>query len=241
MMRRRKALIVGGTSGLGLTIALELQKFNYEEIYILGRTEPRIKTNDSIMFIRFNLLSDDYSVFNKFQDIDTLIFAAGFGRISPFEDLIESEIINNFKVNTIAVVRVIKTFYEKLKGSNPFYCTVIGSIAGLVSSPLFSTYGASKAAVVKFIESINIELEMSESSNKILNVSPGSLEGTEFHGGETDVVLNQKVANEIISHMLKRRTLFIPRFEEVYKGVMEQYQEDPTKFGLQSYQYKEKG
>ena len=39
-----------------------------------------------------------------------------------------------------------------------FDCMVMGSIAGLVSSPMFSVYAATKAALCRFIESINIEL-----------------------------------------------------------------------------------
>lgn len=53
-----------------------------------------------------------------------------------------------------------------------FYCAVMGSIAGLVSSPLFALYGATKAAVCSLTESLNIELEKSGSNNRILNVSP---------------------------------------------------------------------
>ena len=38
--------------------------------------------------------------------------------------------------------------------------------------------------------------------------------------------------------MLNRETLFIPEYEEVYKNVINRYQNDSRKFGLESYDYK---
>jgi glycerol-3-phosphate cytidylyltransferase len=114
----------------------------------------------------------------------------------------------------------------------------MGSIAGLISSPLFATYGATKAAVCKLIESLNIELEMNNTPNRILNVSPGSIQGTSFHGGATDLTQTAALANEIVEQMLQQQTLFIPQYAEVFQGVLQRYHDDPHAFGVQSFGYK---
>lgn len=67
-----------------------------------------------------------------------------------FEDIDEKMIPLYFNVNTIAVIRVIKHFYDKLLSKEDFYCGVMVSIAGFMSSPFFSLYGATKAALKIF-------------------------------------------------------------------------------------------
>jgi len=86
---------------------------------------------------------------------------------------------------------------------------------------------------------VNIELEVYSTSNRILNVSPGSIKGTRFNGAsENQVDMTVNLASEIVEKMLAHEELYIPEYEETYKGVMERYQNDPHAFGLSSYQYK---
>jgi short-subunit dehydrogenase len=107
-----------------------------------------------------------------------------------------------------------------------------------MSSPFFAVYGATKAALKIFIESVNIELEKSGTKNRILNVSPGSIAGTSFNHGETDLSVTQPLAQEIISHMENQDDLFIPKYEEIFHDVLERYHKDFREEGRHSYDYK---
>jgi short-subunit dehydrogenase len=236
----RKVLVVGGANGIGLSIATELaKKPETEKVFIVDKAE--LKDN----FIHwkfetflFDLTNEDYSFFDRFQDIDTLMITAGFGRLALFKDIQESDIKSYFNVNTISILRLIKRFYDKLESTDDFYCGVMVSIAGFMSSPFFSVYGATKAALKIFIESVNIELEKSGSTNRILNVSPGSIKGTSFNLGETDLSQTKSLANEIIIHLKKKDDLFIPKYEEIFKEVLTRYQRDFREEGRHSYDYK---
>ena len=237
-MDKRIALVVGGSNGIGLSISQQLQNQGYSKIYVLDKSQPDFVPDSRIEYHSFNLLHDDYSIFEQFSDIDTLIITSGFGRVAPFSELTDTEIRNNFKVNAVAVCRIIRYFYHRLTSSENFYCVVMGSIAGWVSSPLFSVYGATKAAVCRFIESINVELEKNGSANRILNVSPGLIKGTRFNGGANDLQLTEKLAQEIINKMFEREMLFIPQYNEVFKQVISDYHANAHQFGLQSFDYK---
>ena len=59
-----------------------------------------------------------------------------------------------------------------------------------------------------FIESVNVELEKSGSCNRILNVSPGSIAGTSFNNGKTDISVTKPLAQEIIVHLENQEDLF---------------------------------
>lgn len=236
----KRALVVGGANGIGLSIATELAtRTDMEKIYIVDKAPLSEEfANDKFEACQFDLTQEDYSIFDKFQDIDTLMITAGFGRLALFKDADESMIPLSFQVNTIPVMRLIKRFYNKLEAQQDFYCGVMVSIAGFMSSPFFSIYAATKAALKVFIESVNVELLKAGSSNQILNVSPGSLKGTSFTNGKTDLSVTAPMAQDIIAEMEKKNDLFIPQYEEVFKTVLQRYQDDFRKEGAHSYDYK---
>ena len=236
----KRSLIVGGANGIGLSIAKVLtSRDTTEKVYIIDKVPLADEYKESkIDSFQFDLTSEDYSIFDGFQDVDGLIITAGFGKLALFENIDEKMIPLYFNVNTIAVIRVIKHFYSKMLNNSDFYCGVMVSIAGFMSSPFFSLYGASKAALKIFIESVNVELEKFGSSNRILNVSPGSIKGTSFNQGKTDLNVTVSLANEIIEHVENKEDLFIPKYEEVFKTVLERYHSDFREEGRHSYDYK---
>lgn len=62
------------------------------------------------------------------------MLTAGFGRVAPFEALSITEIHNMMQINATSSIQILKYFYTG----------VMVFIAGIVSSPLFSVYAASK-------------------------------------------------------------------------------------------------
>lgn len=236
----KRILVVGGANGIGLSIAKVLSaRKETEKIYIIDKAPLATEyQEDKIESFQFDLTSHDYSLFNQFYDIDALIITAGFGKLGLFENIPEAMIATYFNVNTIAVIRIIKHFYDKLLSKEDFYCGVMVSIAGFMSSPFFSLYGATKAALKIFIESVNVELEKAGSPNKILNVSPGSIKGTSFNQGKTDLSITEPLAMEIIQNMKQKNDLFIPNYDTIYRNVLNRYHDDFRAEGIHSYEYK---
>lgn len=207
-----KILIVGGANGIGLSMAHVLAERNEtQKIYVVDKAKLAAEfQHEKIENIQFDLTSQDYTVFDQFQDIDGLIITAGFGRLALFKDIPEEMIATYFNVNTIPVIRIIKHFYDKLLSNEDFYCGVMVSIAGFMSSPFYSLYGATKAALKIFIESVNVELEKAGTSNRILNVSPGSIAGTSFNQGKTDLNVTPALQKKLYLRLkLKRICLFL--------------------------------
>lgn len=236
----KKALIIGGANGIGLAIAKEFTNHkDCEKVYIVDKASLAEEyKEEKIESFVFDLTASDYSFFDRFDDIDTLMITAGFGKLALFGDVDEQYIINSFNVNTVAAIRVIKHFYDKLQSADDFYCGIMVSISGFMSSPFFAVYGATKAALKIFIESVNVELEKHETRNRILNVSPGSIKGTSFNNGQTDLSQTSALANDIVGHLENHDDLFIPQYEEIFKEVLSRYNEDFRKEGAYSYDYK---
>lgn len=237
-----KALVVGGSSGIGLSIVLNLLgKGECEGVYVVDKAPfPDTYANDRVTYIPCDLSKGDYSCLEEAEDIQALYITAGFGHLKYFQELSEDYIQNSFSVNSVAPIQIIRHYYGRMLSGEDFGCAVMVSIAGRLSSPLFSVYSATKAALSKFIEAVNVELDVQGSKNRILEVSPGSLKGTGFSGGPSQPELTAALAEEIICRAAHHEELFIPQYEDVFKGVIARYEADAHQFGVDSYWYKKK-
>ena len=238
----KKAVVIGGSNGIGLSIVNDLQARGYY-VYILDVCAPneQLISNGRYAYVYCDLLHFDEDVFKPFiedAELDFLMMTAGIGRVADFEYLHISEIEKVLTLNAIGTIKTLRVFYDRIKNQKRFYCGVMGSIAGLVSSPMFSVYAASKAAVCRCVESLNVELRAVGIENRILNVSPGSVKGTRFNGGDNDLSQVAPIAKEIVEKAFGSEELFIPQYKEVYENVLERYHQDPCAFGDSSYQYK---
>ena len=235
----KSAVIIGGSNGIGLAITEQLLRRGYCT-HVLDMVEPAI-AHDQLQYHYCNLLELDEEQITRFAenpDVEFLMLTAGIGRVADFGDHHTVEVKKIMQINATAQLTILRLFYDRIKGKEPFYCGIMGSIAGHVSSPMLSIYSASKAAVCRAVEGINIELESSGTGNRILDISPGSIEGTKFNGGENNLSILEELAQDIIARIYNGETLYIPN-GEVYNGVIARYQEDAHTFGMSSYAYKQ--
>ena len=232
----RTAVVIGGTSGIGHSIACVLARLG-AQVTVYGRRLPET-AEENIEYRRLNLLCDDLSRLEEHLEADAVVYSAGLGRVAPFEEITEMEITTAFRTHAEGFAKVLRIFRERLKGEQLFHFAVLGSIAGMISSPMLSYYGASKAAVASLCESVNAELAAQGCVNRVLHVAPGMVPGTAFYGKSDEPEKTRALAEEIIRRMLGRESLWIPRYEETYRAVLEKYHADSEKFGVDSYNYK---
>lgn len=238
----KKAVIVGGSNGIGLAISKNLIERGYC-LEICDRSGPEEGVLDQQCFHHnyCDLLDFDEELFFKLSkdlEVELLMVTAGIGRVADFEFHHPAEIQKMFTINTISTIKIFRIFYDRIIAKETFYAGVMGSISGWMSSPSATVYSAAKAAVVRFAESVNIELEVSGTKNRILDVSPASFKGSKFYGGKNDLSITVPLAEEILKNLFERKERYIPQYEETFKDVLERYHNDPHEYGLHSYQYK---
>ena len=238
----KKAVVVGGSNGIGLAISnVLINKGYYLEICDRAVPEEGILPSESFRYIYSNLLDFDEDLFRSLaadREVEVLMVTAGIGRVADFQAHHIAEIEKMLTINTVSTLKIFRIFYDRIASEKPFYAGVMGSISGWMSSPAASVYAASKAAVVRWAESVNIELEVAGTENRILDVSPASFKGSRFYGKANDLSLTGPLAEEIAACLFDRQTRFIPQYEETFRGVLERYQRDPHEYGLHSYNYK---
>lgn len=237
-----KAVVIGGSNGIGLAISSKLIDLGYY-VEICDRTGPDETILDpnrynhnycDLLELNEDLL---YSLAAD-QDVELLMVTAGIGRIADFQYHHTAEIDKMLTVDAVSTLKIFRIFYDRILHDKTFYAGVMGSISGWMVSPSASVYAAAKAAVVRFVESVNIELESYHSDNRILDVSPASFKGSRFYGGKNDLSLTAPLAEEIVNRLFARETRYIPNYEETLKKVLQWYHDDPHGYGMHSLEYK---
>ena len=133
-----RALVVGGSSGIGLSIVLNLAgRESFDRVFVLDKAVfPEIYKSDKIVPVVCDLSLGDYSCLDEIQEIDALYITAGFGHLKFFQELSEGYIQSSFSVNAVAPIQIIRHYYDRMLSDKDFACGVMVSIAGRLSSPL---------------------------------------------------------------------------------------------------------
>lgn len=238
----KKALIIGGSNGIGLAISKKLIDIGYfVEICDWQEPDSLVLNKDKYHYNYLNLMELDEELLIKLAadlKIELLMVTAGIGRIADFQYHHIAEIDKILTIDAISTLKIFRIFYDRILNDRCFYAGVMGSISGWMVSPCASIYSAAKAAVVRFVESVNIELEAFGSTNRILDVSPASFKGSRFYGGKNNLSMMMPLADEIIKCLFSRKVKYIPDYEKIFKKILQWYYKDPHGYGIHSYQYK---
>jgi len=182
MPRWNRALVTGASSGIGDAIARQLAA-DGTDLVIVARDVERLRSlADQLTDRDVEVLSADLgdreqlaSVESRLGDddkpIDLLVNNAGFGFSGDFVDLDLERETSVIEVNIIALTRLAHAAGSAMARRGHGGIINTASIAGLVPSPGTATYGASKAFVVSFGQSLNQEL--SPRGVKVSTICPG--------------------------------------------------------------------
>lgn len=183
-LKNKNIIIAGGSSGLGKYLTFYLNSLGVN----LGIFSRHIKESNFINQFKSekffidnvdicNSLNVDRFISNyqnKFKRIDGLINCAGvYGPMNKLENLDRDQFIHSINVNLIGSFNVIKSCIPIFKSQD--YGRVVQLSGGGATSPMPQIYGyaSSKAAVVRFVESIALENSL---GNILINsVAPGAL------------------------------------------------------------------
>ena len=185
--------IPGGTSGIGLALALRLQQAGNTVIIGGRRTEVLDRLAAEYGFGTMSIdISDPASVLSArdtvltaHPELNVLIAMAG---IMVAEDVTKADFLENAErvvdTNVLGPVRLISAFTEHLQ-TRPD-ATIMTVSSGLAHTPLGLTpsYNASKAFIHQFSESIRLQL--AGTSVQVIELVPPGLR-TELMPGQSNV------------------------------------------------------
>ena len=143
-----KALITGGSSGIGRDMAYYLSSKGIDLILVgrnidaLNSVKDKCKTNVEVIDIDLSVQENVYKLYEitKDKDIDILINNAGFGLFGNFIDTDLNRELNMINLNIIAVHILTKLFLVDFVNKNKGYIMNVASSAGFMAGPKLSTY-----------------------------------------------------------------------------------------------------
>lgn len=185
-------LITGARSGIGLDVALALEKrghFVYLTTHTMRQAETLKKELSSSLILCFPLDITKEEEREKVKDleIDCLICHAGIGEGGSILDLPMEKIRNNFEVNFFGTFSLIKAFLSNLVYKEHAKIIITSSVAGIVSIPFLGSYCATKAAISSLTKALRKELFLANAKVQVSLIEPGI-----YHTGFNDVMLDNK-------------------------------------------------
>lgn len=194
------ALIIGGTSGLGLELAMRLT--NTHKVFVTGRTDP---TLDDIGFLpleidhtsRWEAKIDD--ILESVGYVDTLIYAVGYFQDGRITDLSNDDIKTMMNVGMNAAMFTTKRLLERQERLPEFIA--ITSTSQWTPRLYEPVYTAAKAGLGAYANSLSLD----ERVRKTLVAGPAGMatnfwQGTDPQTHDTSKMLDPVwVADEIMT------------------------------------------
>lgn len=217
-----KALITGGSSGIGYSMAKYLSSLGYDLI-LVARDKEKLQKIQKELPTEVKIIVADLSnesklkelyVLCKNDNIDILINNAGFGMFGTFaeSDLNRELEMINLNIKTLHILT--KFFLKDMKKRGKGYILNVSSAASFQAGPLMSTYYATKSYVTNLTLAIYEELRREKSNVHISCLCPGPV-STNFND-VANVQFAMKgldsdyVAKYAIDKMFKNKLIIVP-------------------------------
>jgi len=233
-MTNKIALITGATSGIGAAFAQKFASQKYDLI-LTGRREDKIKMLSKKIEHEYGIkievviaeLTDDNDLellINKIKlskNIEILVNNAGFGNRKNFFDG-ELDIYEKMlKLHTLVPIKLTYAALQNMLLDNKGTIINVSSISAFYILPKTTIYGATKAFLNSFTETLKLELK--NTKIKIQTLCPG-ITDTDFfdrfgenvttlskeRGWPWRVMTPEEVVEKSLKDLAKNKTICIP-------------------------------
>ena len=179
--KMKSVLITGCSTGIGLCIALGLQKKGYR-VFPTARTEKDLRMLQDLGFeaLLLDLSSSDsikaavFKLYEKTNNLYALINNGAYGQAGALEDISRGVLDKQFQSNVFGWHELTNLVLPKMRDSNMGRVLYISSILGFVAMPFRGPYVASKFAIEGLVSTLRLELK--NTKIKLSVIQPGPIE-----------------------------------------------------------------
>jgi len=199
-LRNRTVLITGGTSGIGLELAKQLQERG-NTVIVTGRDQQKLDATKRLLPGVHTFKSDvsdptaivalHDSVLVQFPALDTLINNAGIMRnlnLNLSRNL--QDVTREIDINLSGPVRMIQQFLPHLKACKSALVVNVSSGLAFIPMPISPVYCATKAAFHSYTQSLRAQL--GGTGVRVIELAPPGVETPLFRGEFAQEMKGQK-------------------------------------------------
>lgn len=150
----KNILLIGGSHGIGLAIAKELQFEN--NVYIASRSSENL-ADIRATHIAFDATTDTIDTSKLPTIIDGLVYCPGSINLRPFKGLKPEAFETDLQINFLSLVKVIQSVLPNLLASEQASIVAFSSVAATMGMPFHTSVAASKGAIEGFAKALAAE------------------------------------------------------------------------------------
>ncbi len=150
----KNILLIGGSHGIGLAIAKELQFEN--NVYIASRSNENL-SEVKATHISFDATTDTIYTSQLPTVIDGLVYCPGSINLRPFKGLKPEAFETDLQINFLSLVKVIQSVLPNLLASEQASIVAFSSVAATMGMPFHTSVAASKGAIEGFAKALAAE------------------------------------------------------------------------------------
>ena len=211
----KSVLITGCSTGIGLCIALGLQKKGYR-VFPTVRSTNDLKNLQDLGFeaLQLDLSSSDsikaavFKLFEKTDSLYALINNGAYGQAGALEDISREAMDKQFQTNVFGWHELTNLILPKMRNLDSGRMIYISSVLGFVAMPFRGPYIASKFAIEGLVATLRLEL--SNTNIKFSIIQPGPIESKFRQNAYKAFKENVDSSN---SHYLDQYQLMIKRLK----------------------------
>jgi NAD(P)-dependent dehydrogenase (short-subunit alcohol dehydrogenase family) len=160
----KKALITGGTKGIGLAVVQEFLSLGATVITV-ARNQSSLPDDlkDRIIFLEGDMTDRNFrssvisEIENKWGRLDILVNNTGTNIRKGFETYTEEEYRKIFEMNLFSMMDLTHRLFPVLRKSGAASIVNIASVAGTVDVGSGAPYGMTKASIIQFARHLAVE------------------------------------------------------------------------------------
>jgi short-subunit dehydrogenase len=211
----KSVLITGCSTGIGLCIALGLQKKGYR-VFPTVRSTNDLKNLQDLGFeaLQLDLSSSEsikaavFKLFEKTDSLYALINNGAYGQAGALEDISREAMDKQFQTNVFGWHELTNLILPKMRNLDSGRMIYISSVLGFVAMPFRGPYIASKFAIEGLVATLRLEL--SNTNIKFSIIQPGPIESKFRQNAYKAFKENVDSSN---SHYLDQYQLMIKRLK----------------------------
>jgi len=150
----KNILLIGGSYGIGLALAKELQHEN--NVYIASRTSENL-ADLKVSHLAFDATNDVLDVAKLPETIDGFVYLPGSINLRPFKGIKPETFAEDLQLNFINMVKVLQTILPQLMASQQANIVLFSSVAVQTGMPFHTSVAAAKGAVEGFAKALAAE------------------------------------------------------------------------------------
>lgn len=179
----RKALITGGTKGIGLAITQEFLELGAEVLVVARDTKPiqgKMKNSSNLFTLDGDITDAGFRKFliqkvnENWGKLDVLVNNVGTNIRKKFAEYSEEEYRRLFEINLFSLTDITQQSYPLLKNSGHGSIINIASVAGYLDVQSGPPYGMTKAAIIQLTR--HLAVEWAPDNIRVNSVSPWYIE-----------------------------------------------------------------